>query len=57
VAERDEQATRLEFVTVTSGGMVSELFDPHFALLDEWVPKESFPGRENRELVRLMQKR
>jgi len=36
---------------------LSELFDPHFTLLDEWVPKESFPGRENRELVRLMQKR
>lgn len=36
---------------------LSELFDPHFILLEEWVPKESFPGRENRELVRIMQKR
>lgn len=36
---------------------LSKLFDPHFTLLDEWVPKESFPGRENRELVRLLQKR
>jgi SAM-dependent methyltransferase len=34
-----------------------ELFDPHFTLLEEWVPKESFPGREDRELVRVMQKR
>ncbi|HEY0256477.1 MAG TPA: methyltransferase domain-containing protein, partial [Candidatus Methylacidiphilales bacterium] len=36
---------------------LSGLFDPHFTLLEEWVPRESFPGRENRELVRLMQKR
>jgi SAM-dependent methyltransferase len=34
-----------------------ELFDPRFTLLEEWVPKESFPGREGRELVRVMQKR
>jgi SAM-dependent methyltransferase len=36
---------------------LSRLFDPHFSLLEEWVPKETFPGRENRELVRIMQKR
>lgn len=36
---------------------LSDLFDPYFNLLEEWVPKESFPGRENRELVRIMQKR
>ncbi len=36
---------------------LSNLFDPHFTLLEEWVPKESFPGRENRELVRVMRKR
>jgi len=39
------------------GPSEASVFDPHFTLLDEWVPKESFPGRENRELVRLMQKR
>jgi len=36
---------------------LSELFDPRFTLLEEWVPKECFPGREGRELVRVMQKR
>jgi methyl halide transferase len=36
---------------------LSELFDPHFVLLDEWVPQESFPGREDRELVRIMRKK
>ena len=36
---------------------LSALFDPHFKLLEEWVPKTSFPGRESRELVRIMQKR
>ena len=36
---------------------LSALFDPHFLLLEEWVPKESFPGREERELVRILQKR
>jgi SAM-dependent methyltransferase len=36
---------------------LSGLFDPHFTLLEEWAPKESFPGRENRELVRVLQKR
>lgn len=36
---------------------ISELFDPDFILVKEWVPTDSFPGRENRELVRIMQKR
>jgi len=36
---------------------LSALFEPHFALLDEWVPRNSFPGREQRELVRLLQRR
>lgn len=36
---------------------LTEVFDPHFVLLEEWVPKESFSGREDRELVRVMQKR
>jgi len=35
---------------------LSELFDPYFTLLEEWVPMDSFPGREGRELVRVMQK-
>jgi SAM-dependent methyltransferase len=34
-----------------------QLFDPYFTVLEEWVPRESFPGRENRELIRIMQKR
>ena len=36
---------------------LSALFDPHFRLLEEWVPREAFPSRENRELVRILQKR
>jgi len=36
---------------------LSELFDPHFTSLEEWVPVDSFPGREGRELVRVLQKR
>ena len=36
---------------------ISDLFDQDFILVEEWVPSESFPGRENRELVRFMQKR
>jgi len=36
---------------------LSRLFEPHFKLLEEWVPTESFAGRENRELVRILQKR
>ena len=33
------------------------LFGPRFDLIEEWVPAESFPGREQRELVRILQKR
>jgi SAM-dependent methyltransferase len=36
---------------------LSEFFEPHFIQLEQWVPKESFPGRENRELVMILQKR
>jgi SAM-dependent methyltransferase len=36
---------------------LSELFDPHFDLMEEWIPRESFPGREDRELVRILKKR
>jgi methyl halide transferase len=35
---------------------LAELFDPSFTLREEWTPKESFPGRENRELVRVLEK-
>ena len=33
------------------------LFAPHFELIHHWVPTMAFPGRENRELVLLLQKR
>jgi SAM-dependent methyltransferase len=33
------------------------LFGTRFELEDEWVPAESFPGREQRELVRILRKR
>ena len=36
---------------------LSELFKPYFELVEEWVPEESFPGREERELVRILRKR
>jgi SAM-dependent methyltransferase len=36
---------------------LSQLFDPLFILQEEWVPRESFPSRENRELIRILQKR
>jgi SAM-dependent methyltransferase len=36
---------------------LSALFGPRFDLLEEWVPKSSFPGREQRELVRILQRR
>ena len=35
---------------------ISDLFDQDFILVEEWVPTASFPGREGRELVRIMQK-
>jgi cyclopropane fatty-acyl-phospholipid synthase-like methyltransferase len=36
---------------------LSDLFRTYFDLLEEWVPEESFPGRENRELVQILRKR
>jgi SAM-dependent methyltransferase len=36
---------------------LAALFDPQFAILESWVPPVSFPGRENRERVLLLQKR
>ena len=36
---------------------LSGLFDSDFSLVEEWVPKATFPGRENRELVRVLGKR
>jgi methyl halide transferase len=32
-------------------------FGPHFELLREWVPTHAFPGREERELVRLLRRK
>jgi len=37
----------------TSRKELDTLFSPRFALLDEYVPTAAFPGREQRELVRL----
>jgi SAM-dependent methyltransferase len=36
---------------------LTAFFAPHFDLLDQWVPTVSFPGRENRERVLILQKR
>jgi SAM-dependent methyltransferase len=36
---------------------IAGLFDPHSELLEEWVPKCAFEGREGRELCQLRQKR
>jgi SAM-dependent methyltransferase len=36
---------------------LTRLFDSRFRLLEEWQPAETFAGRENREWVRLLQKR
>ncbi len=33
------------------------LFGKSFDVLDEWVPGRTFPGREGRELLRILQKR
>ncbi len=33
------------------------LFEPHFRLIEQWVPEEAFPGREGRELVQILEKR
>lgn len=35
---------------------IDELFDPHFKLLEQFTPANAFPGREDRELVRLYRK-
>ena len=32
------------------------LFGEHFEMLHRWTPLHSYPGREGRELVRLMRK-
>ena len=33
------------------------LFVPHFELQEEWAPSTSYPGREGRELMRILKKR
>ncbi|SRR5579862_96698 len=33
------------------------LFGKHFDLLREWTPKVTYPGRENRELMRVLKRR
>jgi len=40
-----------------SAAELLQLFQSHFDLVEEWVPRENFPGRENRELIRILQKR
>lgn len=37
-------------------GEISMLFDPAFTVLEEWIPRESFEGREGRELCQLLRK-
>src|ERR1700740_3102095 len=36
---------------------LDSLFSPHFNLVEELEPKTAFPGREGREIVRLMRKK
>jgi SAM-dependent methyltransferase len=36
---------------------LTRLFELYFNLQQEWVPGEAFAGRENRELVRILEKR
>ncbi|MEO6846414.1 MAG: thiopurine S-methyltransferase, partial [Chthoniobacterales bacterium] len=36
---------------------LDEFFGPFFSLEREWRPTRCFPGRENREMVRLLKKR
>jgi methyl halide transferase len=36
---------------------LDNLFDPHFSLVEELKPKTAYPGREGREIVRLLKKR
>jgi methyl halide transferase len=36
---------------------LDNLFSPHFSLVEEFKPTTAFPGREGREIIRLLQKR
>jgi SAM-dependent methyltransferase len=36
---------------------IADLFDPGFSLLEEWVPTQTFAGREERELCQLLRKK
>ncbi|HYZ74940.1 MAG TPA: methyltransferase domain-containing protein, partial [Chthoniobacterales bacterium] len=36
---------------------LENLFSPHFSLVEELKPKTAFPGREGREIVRLLRKK
>jgi methyl halide transferase len=36
---------------------LDNLFNPHFSLAEEFNPKTAFPGREGREIVRLLRKK
>jgi len=36
---------------------IDSLFDPHFKLIEQFTPDKAFPGREERELVRLYRKK
>jgi len=36
---------------------LDDLFEPHFRLIEEIRPRKAFPGREGREIVRLLQRR
>jgi SAM-dependent methyltransferase len=36
---------------------ISNLFDPSFELLEEWIPKKTFEGREGQELCQLRRRR
>lgn len=40
-----------------SVGELGKLFGDRFDLVAEWVPTKTFPGRENRELVRVLRRR
>ena len=41
----------------TTKEALDALFDPVFELLGEWVPSETFDGREGRELARVLRRR
>lgn len=40
----------------TTESELDQLFQPHFELLDDYVPDRSFPGREGRERLRLLRR-